>query len=147
MGGAQYVRYASVDRSTMPWALGVRGLLSECSMSNSLRGPSKSWLPLASHSLLANSRLVQCPEESLCIGCRLGGPKLGKQPPRCAVYGHEQIASAVLVLNLEQVLHIHVHVARLVAREGLVSRRRRLGFERVEVARPRAAQAAVEARA
>ena len=91
--------------------------------------------------------LVQCLQEGLRTGGRLVGLELHKHPARSPINGHEQIAPAALVLHLGQVLHIHVHIARLVALEGLVCYRRLLGFEGVEVARAMAAQTAVQARA
>ena len=87
--------------------------------------------------------LVQCLQEGLCTGRRLVGLELHKHPARGPVNGHEQIASAALVLHLGQVLHVHVHIAWLVGLERLVHRLWLLGLEGVEVAGPMAAQAAV----
>ena len=89
--------------------------------------------------------LVQCLQEGLCTGRRLVGLELHKHPARGPVNGHEQIASAALVLHLGQVLHVHVHIAWLVGLERLVHRLWLLGLEGVEVAGPMAAQAAVQA--
>ena len=89
--------------------------------------------------------LVQCPQEGLCAGWRLVGLELHKHPTRGPIDSHEQVAPAALVLHLGQVLHVHVHIAWLVALEGLVGYRRRLGLEGVEVARSMAAQAPVQA--
>lgn len=88
--------------------------------------------------------LVQCLEEGLRTGGCLVGLELHKYPTSGSVNGHEQIAPAALILHLGQVLHIHVKVARLIALEGLVGYRRRLGLEGVEVARSMAAQAPVQ---
>lgn len=58
---------------------------------------------------------------------------------------HKQVALAALVLNLGQVLRVHVHIAWLVALEGLVGHGRLTGLEVVEVACPMSAQAPVQA--
>lgn len=64
--------------------------------------------------------LVQRLEEGLCTGCGLVGLELYKHPTRSPIDSHEQVAPAALILHLGQVLHVHVHVAWLVALEGLV---------------------------
>ena len=64
--------------------------------------------------------LVQRLEEGLCTGCCLVGLELHKHPTRSPIDSHEQVAPAALILHLGQVLHVHVHVAWLVALEGLV---------------------------
>src|SRR6218665_165081 len=73
--------------------------------------------------------LVQCLQEGLCTGSRLVGLELHEHPSRGPVDGDEQVAPAALVAHLGQVFHIHVHVARLVALEGLVGHRRLLGLD------------------
>ena len=90
---------------------------------------------------------MQCLQEGLRTGSCLVGLELHEHPARGPVDSHEQVAPAALVLHLGQILHIHVHIAWLVALEGLVGYRRLLGFEGVEVARPMTAQAPVQARA
>ena len=91
--------------------------------------------------------LVQCLEEGLCTGGCLVGLELHKHPACSPVNGHEQVAPAALVLHLGQVLHVHVHIARLVALERLVHRLWLLGLEGVEIARSMAAQAPIQTRA
>ena len=88
--------------------------------------------------------LVQRLQEGLRTGGCLVGLELHEDPARGPVDGHEQIAPAVLVLHLGQVLHIHVHIAWLVALEGLVDHSRLLGLEGIEVASPMSAQASVQ---
>jgi len=72
----------------------------------------------------------------------LVGLELHEHLPRGPADGHEQVAPAALVVHPGQVvLHVHVHVAGLVALEGLVDNHRRLRLQGIEVARAMAAQA------
>ena len=91
--------------------------------------------------------LVKCFEKGPGTGRCLVGLELHEHPARGPVDGHEQVAPLRFVLHLGQVLHVHVHVAWLVAFEGLVRYRRFPGLEGVEVARSMAAQASVQTRA
>lgn len=87
---------------------------------------------------------VQSLQKGLRTGSCFVGLQLHEHPTRGPVDGHEQVAPAALVLHLGQVLHIHVHIAWLVALKGLVGYRRRLGLEGIEVVRCMAAQAPVQ---
>ena len=77
----------------------------------------------------------------MALAVVLVGLELHKHPARGPVNGHEQVAAAAPVLHLGQVLHVHVHRARLVALEGL----RLTGLEGIATAYPMAAQASVQA--
>src|SRR6218665_1778378 len=111
-----------LNLSTMPLVLGVLGLVSRCSMPSAWHNWSNSWLPLAWRSPLANSRSVNSLPLSVSNLLILIGQAL------CNAF-MKACAPAALVAHLGQVFHIHVHVARLVALEGLVGHRRLLGLE------------------
>ena len=86
-------------------------------------------------------------EKAARTGSRLVFLDRHKHPAGGAVYGHEQIAPAGLVLHLRQVFHIDVHIPWLIRLEGLVLG---LGAGRHELAQityAMAAQAAIEPRA
>ena len=84
---------------------------------------------------------------ALTKACALIGLELNEHPACGPVDGHEQVAPLRFVLHLGQVLHINVHIAWLVALEGLVSERRLLGLEGIEVAHPMTAQTPIQPRA
>ncbi len=86
-------------------------------------------------------------EEPACVGRGLCRVDAHEDPPRRAVDGHEEIASRGFVCHLGQILDVDVQIAGLVGLEGAVCRLRLLRLQRLQVAHPMTAQAAVEARA
>ena len=91
--------------------------------------------------------LVQCLEKRARTGGALVGLDSHEHPARGPVDGNEQVAPPGLVLHLRQVLHIHVHKARLVALERLVRLAVRLGFEGIQIPHAMAPQAPIQPRA
>ena len=68
-----------------------------------------------------------------------------EDPARRPVDGHEEVAAAVLVGHLGQILDVDVQVAGFVGLEGAVRGLGLLRFQRLQVAYPMPPQAAVEA--
>ena len=96
---------------------------------------------------LHRRRALQVAQEAAGVGRGLRGIDSHEDPARRPVDRHEQIAAAVLVGHLGQILDVDVQVAGFV---GLEAAMRGLGFlrlQRLQVAHPMPAQAAVEPRA
>ena len=84
-------------------------------------------------------------QEGLCSGCRLAVLDCHEYPARSAVDGHEDVAPCALVSHLRQVLHVHMHVTRLVGLERLVRAFGLVGHRKARM--PASAQQPVQRRA
>lgn len=96
---------------------------------------------------LDRTRLVQGLQEAAGTTSGFVGIDLHKHPAGGPVDGHKQVAALALVGHLRQILHVHVHVARLIGLEALVRLFGRGGQQRFQAAYTMATQAPVQARA
>ena len=96
---------------------------------------------------LHRGRALQIAQEAPRVGRGLRRVDAHEDPARRPVDGHEEVAAAVLVGHLGQILDVDVQVAGFVGLEGAVRGLGLLRFQRLQVAYPMPPQAAVEARA
>ena len=96
---------------------------------------------------LHRGRALQIAQEPPRVGRSLRRVDAHEDPARRPVDGHEEVAAAVLVGHLGQILDVDVQVAGFVGLEAAVRGLGLLRLQRLQVAHPVAPQAAVEARA